>query len=80
MPVVAFVLLLVQVGKEYEIVEKIKEVMEKTGVKAEVFVVYGEYDIVVKVIADDLRKIDEFVTQVRRLPGVTRTVTLISSA
>ena len=80
MPVVAFVLLLVQVGKEYEIVEEVKKVMKETGVDAEVFVVYGEYDIVVKVVADDLKKIDEFVTRVRRLPGVMRTVTLISSA
>ena len=80
MPVVAFVLLLVQVGREYDIASQIKKVMEEVGVKAEVYVVYGEYDVVVKVEADDLRKIDEFVTKVRRLPGVMRSVTLISSA
>ncbi|AEM39837.1 Transcription regulator AsnC-type [Pyrolobus fumarii 1A] len=80
MPVAAFVLLLVQVGKEYEIAEQIKEAAKKAGVDAEVYVVYGEYDIVVKVRAENLSQIDMFVTHIRRLPGVTRTVTLISSA
>ncbi len=80
MAVAAFILLIVQVGREYEAAEEIKKIRDEVGVKAEVYVVYGEYDVVVKAEAEDLRKIDEFVTRIRRLPYVTRSVTLISSA
>ena len=80
MAVAAFILLIVQVGREYEAAEEIRKIRDEVGVKAEVYVVYGEYDVVVKAEAEDLRKIDEFVTRIRRLPYVTRSVTLISSA
>ncbi len=80
MPVAAFILLIVQVGREYDVAREIEAIARELGVEAEVYVVYGEYDIVVKAKAPDLRKVDELVTRIRKLPGVTRSVTLISSA
>jgi len=42
-------------------------------------VVYGEYDVIARVELSDFALIDEIVTMTRKLPGVTRTSTLISS-
>ncbi len=78
-PVVAFVLVVTEVGKEYEVKDKIIEVAKKEGVDVEAYVVFGEYDVAVKLSADNLRSIDKAVTAIRNLNGVLKTVTLISS-
>ena len=75
----AFVLVVTEVGKEYEVRDKIIEVAKKEGVDVEAYVVFGEYDVAVKLSSDELRKIDKAVTAIRSLNGVLRTVTLISS-
>ena len=79
-PVVAFVLVVTEVGKEYEVRDKIVEVAKKEGVNVEAYVVFGEYDVAVKLAADNLKAIDKAVTAIRSLNGVLRTVTLIASA
>jgi len=45
----------------------------------EVQVVYGEFDVVARIELGDVTLMDETVTMARKLPGVTRTSTLISS-
>jgi len=77
--VAAFILLVTEIGKEHEVVEKIGGVCKEVGVGCETYVVYGEYDVLVKLLADNLRKIDQAVTRIRKLDGVLRTVTLIAS-
>ncbi|ALL01765.1 Transcriptional regulator, AsnC family [Pyrodictium delaneyi] len=77
--VVAFVLAVTEIGKEYDVAEKIREVAKQAGVDVEAYVVYGEYDVAAKIVADGLRKIDRAVTMIRTLPGVLRTVTLIAA-
>jgi uncharacterized protein with GYD domain len=77
--VLAYLLIVAEVGKEYEIIEKIKEIAKDIGVEVEPSVVYGEYDIVVRIISDNLRKIDKAVTMIRSLPGILRTITLIAA-
>ncbi len=77
--VVAFILVVTEIGKEYDVAKKISDIARNTGVDAEAHVVYGEYDVAVKVTADTLKKIDRFVTSIRSLPGVLRTVTLIAA-
>jgi len=42
-------------------------------------VVYGEFDVVARIELGDVTLMDETVTMARKLPGVTRTSTLISS-
>ncbi len=78
--IVAFVLVVTEVGKEYEVRDKILEVARREGVEVEAYVVFGEYDVAVKLSANDLRSIDRAVTAIRNLGGVLRTVTLIASA
>lgn len=77
--VVAFVLCVTEIGKEYDIVERIRSVAKEVGVEAEAYVVYGEYDVAVKLVADSLKKIDKAVTMIRNIPGIMRTVTLIAA-
>jgi len=73
--VVAYVLLVTEVGKEYEIVQELKKIKGVTEAKA----VYGEFDIVTRIEGTDLKSLDESVTKLRRISSVIRTVTLISS-
>ena len=77
--IVAFVLLVTEIGREHEVVDRIGSVCKDVGVGCESYVVYGEYDVLVKLLADNLKKIDQAVTRIRKLSGVLRTVTLIAS-
>src|SRR3989304_9044735 len=74
-PLVSYLLLLVDVGKEHSVA---KELRKLPGV-TEAQVVYGEFDVVARIELGDVTLMDETVTMARKLPGVTRTSTLISS-
>jgi DNA-binding Lrp family transcriptional regulator len=74
-PLVSYLLLLVDIGMEHSVA---KELRRLPGV-TEAQVVYGEYDIVARIELGDVTLMDETVTMARKLPGVTRTSTLISS-
>jgi len=74
--IVAYILLLVDIGKEYSVAEKVKQL---NGV-SEVKVVYGEYDVVVRVEVDSLKKLDKVVTSIRSIPHIIRSITLVSSS
>jgi len=73
--IVAYILLLADIGKEHEVAKRIKQL---NGV-SEVKVVYGEYDIVVRVEVSSLRELDKVVTSIRSIPHVIRSITLVSS-
>jgi len=74
-PLVSYLLLLVEVGKEHSVAKELSKVPGVT----ETQVVYGEFDVVARIELGDVSLLDETVTMARRLPGVTRTTTLISS-
>lgn len=76
-PIVAFILIDVDIGREYEV---LNEILEKYGPSiSEARVTYGEHDLVVKVEVPHMRALDGIVTGIRQINGVRRTVTLISS-
>ncbi|PUA32532.1 MAG: hypothetical protein B7O98_07740 [Zestosphaera tikiterensis] len=78
MSVKAYILTVVSLGTEYQIAEEILKLgNEKT--KVSVDVVFGEYDLVVIVETTELKEVDRVVTQLRKIPGVQRTSTLITS-
>jgi uncharacterized protein with GYD domain len=62
----------VEVGKEHEIANRIKGILGVVNVD----VVYGEYDIVIK-LEGKLNELDSANLKIRQIGGVTRTVTLI---
>jgi len=70
----AFVLINADLGAEEELVRELKAI---ENVK-EVYVVYGVYDIIVKIEADSMEKVKETVTwRIRRLEKVRSTLTMI---
>ncbi|MET1128714.1 MAG: Lrp/AsnC ligand binding domain-containing protein [Thermoproteota archaeon] len=77
--VFAFVLAVTEIGKEHQVAQKVLEASKEVGVEARTFIVYGEYDLVIELSSKSLKDIDRAVTMIRSLPGVLRTVTLISA-
>lgn len=73
--IVAYAILVVEVGKEYEVAEQLR----KIGGITEARVVYGEYDIVVRMEAKSIRDLERIVMTIRRTKGVLKSVTLIST-
>ncbi|MEM3712690.1 MAG: Lrp/AsnC ligand binding domain-containing protein [Thermoproteota archaeon] len=69
----AYLLIVCEVGLERSIEEAIRKVENVTNVD----VVYGEYDIIVTVEVNDIKQLDNVVTQIRRIKGVLRTMTLL---
>lgn len=74
MAVKAFVLFKVSSGSEREICKKIIEFNEVL----EASIIYGEYDLVAKITALDLGKLEEFLTEkIRTMPSIVLTSTMI---
>ena len=71
---IAFVLINADLGAEDELAKELRNI---ANVK-EVYIVYGVYDLVVKIIADTMEKVKETVTwKIRRLDKVRSTLTMI---
>jgi DNA-binding Lrp family transcriptional regulator len=70
----AFVLINAELGAEDSLIKELKN----TENVAEVYVVYGVYDIVAKIEADTMEKVKETITwKIRRLERVRSTLTMI---
>ena len=72
--IIAFVLAVVEVGRENEIAHQLREARV-----AEVEVVYGEYDLLCRIQTDTIEQLDSAMAHLRKTPGLIRTVTLLSS-
>jgi len=71
----AFVLVSTEIGAEREVLEKLREFPEV----AEAYIVYGVYDLVVKVKVERPEDLKEVVTsKIRRLEKVRSTLTMIA--
>jgi len=71
----AYVLCVIKSGKEDETLDK----LSKYDKIKESFMVYGEYDIVFKVVVDSPDELREFLTKnIRNIPSIERTTTLIA--
>lgn len=73
--VVAYILLKTAIAREHEVAQEISRLKGVVEVK----VVFGEYDVVVKVATRDVKELDEVVTSIRRIDGVAITSTLVTS-
>ena len=76
---IALVLINSDLGKDVEIIGKIKEIMQsEKDISYEIQGVYGVYDIVVKVSSDDSPKLRSIVTnQIRKIENVQSTLTMM---
>ncbi len=73
MVVKAYVLFKVSSGSEMEICEKIMENDEVL----EASILYGEYDIIAKVNAQDSERIDSVIEKIQTIPSIILTSTMI---
>jgi DNA-binding Lrp family transcriptional regulator len=71
--VTAYVLALVETGKEHQAAEETSKI---DGVQ-EVVITYGTWDLVIKLSTDTLNELDLVITRVRGIPLVQQTETLI---
>jgi len=70
----AYVLINADLGAEEQLIKELKTI---ENVK-EVYVVYGVYDIVAKIMGDSMEKVKETITwKIRRLEKVRSTLTMI---
>ena len=72
--VTAYIMIEVESGTEMEVSKAIKK---KAGTK-DVGIVYGEYDIVLKVEVRTMEDLQNFVLSLRKERGVRRTTTMIA--
>ena len=71
---IAFVLINTEIGAEEEVLQKLKEIPEVI----EAYVIYGVYDVLAKISADDMSRLKEIVTKsIRRMSKVRSTLTMI---
>jgi DNA-binding Lrp family transcriptional regulator len=73
--VVIYVLVVTEVGKENEVARALGKIKGVTEAKT----VYGEFDVVARIEAQNLKEVDEIITSLRKISGIIRTVTLISA-
>ena len=75
--ITGLVLVKLQAGKEKQALSKLKEIQGVSHVSA----VYGRWDLVIDVEADDLPKMTQVViSKIRTIPGVSGTETLVTTA
>ncbi len=76
---ISYVLINSDLGKDVEIIARIKEIMkEQNDVKLEIQGVYGVYDVIVKLSADDTSKLRSIVTNdIRKIQNVQSTLTMM---
>jgi anthranilate phosphoribosyltransferase len=71
--VIAFILIKEKPGFEVELQEKIRSI---SGV-VEIYTLFGEYDIIIKVDTKDYKELEQIIIkQIRNLPGISDTKTL----
>lgn len=70
----AFLLLICEPGTEKELIGNLQNHREFS----EMFVVYGEYDIIGKVEVPDLKRLNELIFEVRQHRNIRMTRTLIA--
>ncbi|MHA1632503.1 MAG: Lrp/AsnC family transcriptional regulator [Candidatus Freyarchaeota archaeon] len=73
--ITAYVLVIVEPGKERDIKKKLKNLPQCK----EVHEIYGEYDLIIKVQTRNLQELDAFVMKLRKIKNIRATSTLIAS-
>ena len=72
--VTAYILIISDIGTEKKIIETLTDI----DFVEEADILYGEYDIIAKIKVDEVSKLsDSVLVNIRSIPGVKRTSTLI---
>jgi len=71
----AYVLSIVKRGTEHAVAERLRKFEDIT----EVLVTYGMWDIIARVETESLGKLDKIITDIRQIPEIEQTSTLIGA-
>jgi DNA-binding Lrp family transcriptional regulator len=71
----AYFMAIVKRGSEHEVAEKLRKMEDVT----ESLVTYGSWDLVARIETEDLQKLDSIITEVRKIPEITQTSTLVGA-
>jgi DNA-binding Lrp family transcriptional regulator len=74
-PVKAYFMAIVKQGREHEVAERLGKMEDVT----ESLVTYGLWDIVARIETDNLQKLDAIITEIRKIPEITQTSTLVGA-
>jgi DNA-binding Lrp family transcriptional regulator len=66
---------IVKRGCEHEVAERLLKMEDVT----ESLVTYGLWDLVARIETDDLQKLDQIITEMRKIPEITQTSTLVGA-
>lgn len=75
MGLLAYILVLAEAGREPDILTALR----KLPIITEAQMVYGEFDIVARSEFNHLNELDDAIATIRRITGIIRTTTLIST-
>ncbi len=74
----AYVLLNSDLGSDESIIDEVKQILESENAKFEIQGVYGVYDIVLKLTADDPEELRGIITdRIRKIGKVQSTLTMM---
>ena len=70
----AYVLATIKAGSERDVKDKLKAISEVTDVN----ILYGEYDLIIKIELDGISELSDFILdKIRAISSIERTTTLI---
>jgi DNA-binding Lrp family transcriptional regulator len=73
--IVGFILIHVAAGTEHSIIEAVREIEDVT----EAYVTFGSWDMIVRIVTTNIGKLESVIAQIRKIPDVTQTTTLLTS-
>jgi DNA-binding Lrp family transcriptional regulator len=72
--VTAYVLATIKAGSERDVKDKLRNIPEVTDVN----ILYGEYDVIIKIDLDGISELSDFILdKIRAISAIERTTTLI---
>jgi len=74
-PIKAYFMAIVKRGTEHDVAQRLRKMSGVT----EVVVTYGLWDIVVRIEAPSLGKLDALITEMRKIEEITQTSTLVGA-
>ena len=74
--VIAFLLLLTSSDQTEQLIDEFKEMREVL----EIYILYGEWDVLLKIKLKSLPELTKFVLRLRKIEGINKTNTLITTS
>lgn len=71
---IAFILIEIASGEEYKFVKNVRDLTEVS----EAYIVYGAWDVIVRIQTDNMGELNSVVLKIRKMDGVKRSATLIA--